>query len=55
MTQNYLIQHNMVPTISASGKLQFKVGDFTPASGVAVTSLTNKKYVVGAKGNLERV
>lgn len=51
----YLVQHETTPHISASGKLKFKTSKVLPDVGVAVTSLTNKKYVVGPKMNLIRI
>jgi hypothetical protein len=54
MTKHYLIKHNFAPTISQKGRLVFVVESTEPGIGVEVVSLTEKRYIVGPRGNLIR-
>jgi len=49
----YLIEHNFEPSIK-NGELVFT--RVAPIPGVGeVTSITNKKYIVGPRGNLIKI
>jgi hypothetical protein len=50
----YLIKHIYEPAMQKGG-LVFKCTGTQPSAGVEVTSLTNKKYVVGERGNLIKI
>ena len=51
----YLVQHIFMPTINNVGQLTFKMSEVSPVPGVAITSLTDKRYVILPHGGIKRV